>query len=323
MTAGPVSIPSLAVGERVQDTLLVWDIESRSQSDGSRYAILHLANSTGRAPTAPFWSSDLHLVDGLSKGTVVSVIADVQEYRGSKQLKVASIRPVPKEMADFSRLVPSVGDVAPWWTRLDRWSSEMAAGPWKRVVALFYDDPDFRRAYERCPASIANHHAALGGLLRHTVEVGYIAHAIAKTCAAEWDLVLAGVLLHDIGKLESYRFDGLFETTEAGALLGHVVLGALLLDRRLDELEPPLAERERWRLQHLVLSHHGALEFGSPVRPMTLEAEILHAADLASASTTNVADALRDASNFADGATVSKRIWSLDQRKVYRAPPTP
>lgn len=321
MTTGPVSIPSLSVGDRVQDTLLVWEVESRTQSDGSPYAILQLANSTGRAPTAPFWSSDLHRVEGVTKGTVVAVVAEVQEYRGGKQLRVTSIRPLPKEMADWSRLVPSVGDVAPWWSKIDKWRGEMPTGPWRRAVALFYDDPDFRRDYERCPASIANHHAALGGLLKHTVEVGFIAHAITRTCGADWDLVLAGVLLHDIGKLEAYHYQGLFEMTEAGALLGHVVLGSLMLDRRLGELEPPLADREGWLLQHLVLSHHGELELGSPVRPMTLEAEVLHYADHASAATTNVADALREAANFVQGARLSKRIWSLDQRRVYRMPP--
>jgi len=320
MASAPVSIPALGVGQRVHDTLLVWDVETRTQADGSPYAILELGNSTGRAATAPFWSEELHKVEGLAKGAVVDVVAEVQAYKGGRQLKVVSIRPVPAATADFARLLPSIGDVTPWWNRLERWRAEMGGGPWRRAAAAFYDDPDFRRDYERCPASVANHHAALGGLLKHTVEVAFIAQAIAKTSGAAWDLLLAGVLLHDIGKLEAYRFDGLFESTEAGALLGHVALGALLLERRLAALNPPLAPREQWLLQHLVLSHHGALEFGSPVLPMTLEAEILHLADQASAASANFGDALRDDANFPDGASVSRRVWSLDHRKIYRRP---
>lgn len=320
MAASPVSIPALGVGERLQDTLLVWGVEMRTAGDGNPYAILELANSTGRASTAPFWSTDLHKIEGLAKGAVVDVVAEVQEWKGGRQLKVVSIRPVPKELADLARLLPSIGDVTPWWNLLDRWRGEMAEGPWRRAAAAFYDDPDFRRSYERCPASIGNHHAALGGLLKHTGEVAHIARAIGKTCAADWDLLLAGVLLHDIGKLEAYRYDGLFETTEAGALLGHVALGALMLERRLGQLAPPLAPRERSLLHHLALSHHGALEFGSPVLPMTLEAEVLHLADHASATSANFADALHDAANFPSGARVSRRIWSLDDRKIYRAP---
>lgn len=319
MTTTPLDLKALAVGARVQDTLLVWEVETKTQTDGSPFVILHLSNASGRLPTAPFWSSDLHKVQGLARGDAVRVTADVSDYRGTRQLRVVAIDPVPRASVDLARLVPSIGAVAPWWKKIDDWRREMRKGPWKRAVDLCYDDPDFRRAYEQCPASTGNHHAALGGLLKHTVEVGVIAKTIAKTCAADWDLVLAGVLLHDIGKLEAYRWEGVFEMTEPGYLVGHVVQGALMLDGRLDALDPPLDAREAWLLLHLVLSHHGELAFGSPVRPMIVEAEVLHAADHASATTTNMADAIRDDANFGDGDVVSKRIWTLE-RKVYRTP---
>lgn len=315
----PVSFPALQLGARVEDTLLVHDVDQRTQNDGSPFVILTLGNGSGRIKTAPFWSSDVHKVEGIEKGAVVSVIGDVGEYRGDRQLKVTSIRSVPREMVDWARLLPSVGDVAPWWGTVDKWIAEMADGPWKKTVALFYGDAEFRARYERCPASLTNHHAELGGLLKHTVEVGAIARTMAKAAGATWELVLAGVLLHDIGKLEAYAWNGPFEMTESGSLMGHVVLGSLMLDRRLDEEdEPALGDAERLVLQHLVLSHHGELEFGSPVRPMTLEAEILHLADHASASTTNLATALRENANFGDGDSVSKPIWTLDRRRVYR-----
>ncbi len=322
MPTTPVSLPDLAVGSRVEETLLVWDVEQRTQNDGSPYAILTLGNGSGRVRTAPFWSSEMHKVEGLEKGAVVSVIGDVGEYRGDRQLKVTSIRSVPRDLVDWTRLLPSVGDVAPWWSSVDKWLGEMAEGPWRKAVQLFYGDGEFRARYERCPASLSNHHAELGGLLKHTVEVGAIARPMAKACGASWDLVLVGVLLHDIGKLEAYSWDGPFRMTDAGSLLGHVVLGSLMLDRRLDEEdEPPVSDRERLVLQHLILSHHGELELGSPVRPMTLEAEVLHHADDASARTANFAAALRESGNFDVGDAVSKPIWSLDRRRVYRGQP--
>jgi len=320
VTTPPIDLTALAVGARVQDTFLVWEVETRSQNDGSRFAILTLANASGRIKSAPFWSSELHKVEGLARGAIVRATGDVSEYRGDRQLKVTSIDAVPKSGADLTRLVPSVeGGVAKYWTTLDKWRAEMKDGAWKRAVNAFYEDPDFRRDYEQCPGSTGNHHAALGGLLQHTVEVGAIARTIAKTCEADADLVLAGVLLHDIGKLEAYRWGGVFEMTDPGFLIGHVALGSLALDRRLAELEPPLDDRDEWLLQHLVLSHHGELEFGSPVRPMTIEAEVLHAADHASATTRNMADAIEAAENFGEGESVSKRIWTLE-RKVYRGP---
>ncbi|HEX9394027.1 MAG TPA: HD domain-containing protein, partial [Gemmatimonadales bacterium] len=158
-----------------------------------------------------------------------------------------------------------------------------------------------------------------GGLLKHTTEVAVIARAITRVAGADQDLVLAGVLLHDIGKLDAYRWDGGFAYTDAGHLVGHVVLGALALEQRLNECAtPPCTDAERALLQHLILAHHGRLEYGSPVTPLTLEAEVLHWADNASAKTASMADALRDADAFGEGLVSQRRFWQLDQRRAFR-----
>ena len=216
--------------------------------------------------------------------------------------------------------MPSVGDVSPFWKTLDGWRAEIRGARLAGTLALFYDDPQFRERYEECPASLSGHHAELGGLLKHTCEVATIARAISKVCHADIDLVLAGVLLHDIGKLESYSWRGAFEMTECGSLLGHVVLGCLMLDRIVGEQEEEVCtDRELQILHHMILSHHGKLEFGAPVTPMTLEAEVLHYADNASAKTASMSEALADANNFSgDGLVSSRGIWQLDKRRAYR-----
>jgi 3'-5' exoribonuclease len=205
---------------------------------------------------------------------------------------------------------------------VDTWRAELQAPRLARVVALFFEDDDFRRRFGACPASVAGHHAALGGLLQHTVEVAAIARTIARAAGADPEVVLAGALLHDIGKIDAYRWDGMFDYTEVHHLVGHVVQGALMLERRLDEApveDPPCTPAERQLLLHLILSHHGRLEYGSPVPPLTLEAEVLHWADNASARTASMAEALRDADAFGDGPISQKRFWQLDNRRPYRA----
>ena len=314
----PVDLTTLHTGERLQDPLLVIEADQRT-FEGGVYTVLTLGNATGAIATEPFWPERVAEVEGIRKGHILQVIGEVAEYRGRRQLRVTSLRLLPAGSVDAAGLLPSVGDVTPYWEKLDAWRREIAKPRLAAVLALFYDEEDFRRRYERCPASIAGHHAALGGLLKHTTEVAVIARAITRVAGADQDLVLAGVLLHDIGKLDAYRWDGGFAYTDAGHLVGHVVLGALALERRLNECAtPPCTDAERALLQHLILAHHGRLEYGSPVTPMTLEAEVLHWADNASAKTASMADALRDADAFGEELVSQRRFWQLDQRRAFR-----
>lgn len=317
MTAPP-DLTRLSPGDRVQDPFLVLEVETRVGDHP--HTVLILCNSTGSIQTAPFWEEDQTRIAGIARRVVVQVIGEVVLYRDRRQLKVSSIRVLPAGTIEPARLLPSVGDVRRYWAYLDRLRCEIRGPRLRAVLDLFYEDPDFRQRYEQCPASTSGHHAAIGGLLQHTSEVAAIAAAIAKVAGADADLVLAGVLLHDIGKLEAYRWDGAFETTDLNALHGHVVLGALMLDRAVRSLPAmPCTEQELALLLHLILSHHGRPEFGAAVPPLTLEAEVLHYADNASAKTASMAEALADASNFATDAQVSsQRIWQLDRRKVYR-----
>ena len=314
----PIDIPALQVGSRLQDPLLVLEVDARTTADGNPYTMLALGNSTGRISTEPFWLERQDVVAGVRRGQVVQVVGEVVAFRDRKQVKVTSLRLLPEGTVDPATLLPSVGGVDKYWETLDGWRRETKKPRLAKVLDLFYGEDDFRRRYEQCPASMRGHHASLGGLLKHTTEVAAIARTVARACGADQELVLAGVLLHDIGKLESYSWRGGFEFTTAGSLVGHVVLGAMMLDRRLDEeATPPCTDPERDILLHLILSHHGRLEWGSPVLPLTLEAEVLHWADNASAKTASVADALRDAENFPQGM-ISTPLRSLDFRRLYR-----
>lgn len=304
----PLHIPSLGVGARVHDVFLVLEVDARTSAAGEPYTIVTLGNSTGQIATAPFWLEQQDQIAGLRRGHAVQVVGEVVSYRDRKQIKVTSLRHLPEGSVDLRSLLPSVGPVEKYWETLDSWRREISKPRLAAVVNLFYEDEDFRRRYQECPASVRGHHAALGGLLKHTVEVAAIARTIGRAAGADLELLLAGALLHDIGKLESYSWQGIFEHTEAGTLIGHVVLGALMFDRRLaEEKNRPCTERERQILVHFILSHHGRLEFGSPVPPRTLEAEVLHWADNASATTADLAETLsRD-----------KTFWEREGRRLY------
>lgn len=315
-----LDLTTLAVGDDVHHPLLVLDVAAKG-GDHPR-TVLTLGNRTGRIDSAPFWAGRDELVRGITKGMLVQVVGTVAAYRDSQQLDITSLRALPKGEVPLSELVPSVGAVDRYWTFLDDIRHRLTAPRLRAAVDLFYGDEAFRERYEQCPgAPGTGHHATLGGLLQHTSEVVGIARSIARIARADEELVMVGAMLHDIGKLESYSWEtGVFDTTERGRLAGHVAIGAMMFRSRYEAAAtPPCTEEEATLLEHMILSHHGRLEYGSPVRPLTLEAEILHFADDASAKTAAINEAHASREFFPSDERIStKRIWQLDNRWLVR-----
>ncbi len=315
-----LDLSSIAVGDEIHHPLLVIDVQQKG-GDHPR-TVLVLGNRSGRIDSAPFWAGRDEAIRDISKGMLVQVVGSVSEYRGALQLDATSVRPLPKGSVDLAELVPSVGPVDKYWRYLDD-AREAVTSPGPRAVLdLFYGDDDFRLRYEQCPGSPGTgHHSQLGGLIQHTCEVVLIARQIAKVAHADEEILIAGAMLHDIGKLESYSWQsGVFETTLHGRLAGHIAIGATMLATRLAEQpEPVCTPEEAMILEHFILSHHGKLEYGAAVKPATLEAEILHFADDASAKTASINDAYNSPEYFPGDAQVSaRRVWQLDNRWLVK-----
>ncbi|HEU4565028.1 MAG TPA: HD domain-containing protein [Gemmatimonadaceae bacterium] len=325
----PLNLPRLDVGDRVQHAFRVVDRSDRTKKDGEPFAVFTLGNATGQIETKPVWSNQLAAgwADGVSRGSVVQAIGNVSRYESNGSCKrqielTAPLRPLPADLVQLDDLLPHVPaeQLARLWTRIDTVRAGMTSRTLRAVLDLFLADEEFRLRFERTPGSIARHHARLGGLLLHTVEVMEIARTAAKAARANVDLVTVGALLHDVGKVESYEIGpGGFAYTPCGRLLGHIVLGMLMLERRLAALgEPVCSENQLLEVQHLILAHHGALEFGSPVEPMTLEAELIHWADEASAKANDMSEALDDADSFPEGDEFTGRKHWRVNRHLWR-----
>lgn len=317
-------------GDRVQHELRVVDRQERQKASGEPFVVLTLGNSSGEIETEPIWSNllDDGWADGAVRGAIVQAIGHITRYeaRGTskRQLKLtAPLRVLPRDGLRLEAFLPHIEqDVTTLWDHLDKLRREIRSTRLQRIVALFFDDEPFRLRFERMPASIGGHHSAVGGLLLHVWEVAYMGRSMAKAMRANADLVVAGALLHDIGKTEAYdlSWEG-FVRTPGGHLVEHVVLGCLMLDQKLAEQpEPVCTPEQQLELRHLILSHHGALEFGSPVRPLTLEAEILHRADDASAKAASLIECLGDDDAFRDGDPFADkgRMWRVERRSLWR-----
>jgi 3'-5' exoribonuclease len=311
----------LAVGARVQHELMVRGREDKVTKNGDPFAVLQLGNASGQI-SANVWKEQLPFLEGVKAGSVVQVIGAVESYQGRRQLKItAPLRVVATAAVNLDEFLPRVAvDIAKLWETVDKWRHDMRSGKLRAAVDLFFADDAFRASFERAPGAPRGHHAQIGGLLMHVVEVGTIARASAKMMRGDVDLVTAGALLHDIGKVETYAITAAgFDYTQRGFLLQHVVLGSLMLDRRLRTLpQGTLSEAQELELQHFIQSHHGIQEHGAAVRPMTLEAELLHWADQSSANGNNFNEAIEDPELFPGSEEFSvRKSWRLD-RKVWR-----
>jgi 3'-5' exoribonuclease len=261
---------------------------------------------------------------------VVQVLGQVEVYAktGARQLKVTGpIRVLPSGTERIDEFLPRVEFATErLWDKLDKLRAGITTPRLTEAINLFFADDAFRSRFERTPGAVRGHHARLGGLLLHVCEVASIGQQMAKTMRkANVDLVVAGALLHDIGKVEAYTVDAKgLGYDPRNHLIGHVVLGCLMFSERTAAARArggsSLTDGQITELQHMILSHHGSLEFGSPVQPMTLEAELLHWADETSAKADSMVESLADAEIFSSGDEVSSRkSWQLD-RRLWRRP---
>lgn len=323
MASATFDIARALVGDRVQHEFLVLDREEKRQANGDPFLLLTLGNATGRLGTAPLWANQMDWALGAEKGKVVQAIGDVATFHGKRQLRLsAPLRVLPDAAVRPEHFLPRIAvPIEPLWDWIDRARGELKSPALRRAVDLFFADDAFRVDFERAPASVAGHHAAIGGLLLHVTEVATIARNAARVMKANADLVVVGALLHDIGKVQAYGVSPAgFSHTTAGSLLGHVVLGAFMLQERLIGVPASdISNSQRLELQHLILSHHGSLDFGSPVQPMTVEAELLHWADETSAKANDLGESLAEDEHFGEGE-VSERRPRRVGRRIWRRP---
>jgi len=318
-----LDLSKLSPGSRVQHELLVLDRTDKETRDGKPFARLTLGNASGRIETAPVWSEQLAWVAGAEKGKIVQVIGTVGEYQGKRQLTLtAPARVLPTSAGNAEQFLPRINrPTEELWAWVDAQRVALTSRRLRTALDLFFADDVFRQGFARAPGSSNGHHAQVGGLLLHSVEVATIAQGVARTMSANVELVTVGALLHDIGKVETYTISPTgFGYTAAGRLLGHVVLGSLMLDRRLRSLPADaLTAEQELELQHFIQSHHGSVELGAAVPPMTLEAEILHWADQASAKSADITDTLATDEHFGDDAFTAKKPWPA-QKRLWRRP---
>jgi 3'-5' exoribonuclease len=273
-------ITDLADGQLVASLFLVREKEVRtSQRTGTSWLHLELVDRTGTI-AAKMWENFAPLAATFECDDVVQIRGRVKLYNGRKELTLEQIVPALERDYDLGDFLPHTKyDVETLYGELRRAIGGMK-NPWlKQLLTSVVDDPAIAPRFKRAPAAMTMHHAYLGGLLEHVVSlIGLAADVAAHYPQLDADLLLAGVVLHDIGKLDELRYTRAIDYSTEGRLLGHITIGvALVREKRkaISGFPEPLGVL----LEHLILSHHGSYEFGSPSLPQIPEAVALHFID--------------------------------------------
>jgi 3'-5' exoribonuclease len=314
-------VNELKAGHPVDSPFLIAKKELASFSQPNRSGDTHflrldLADATGTIRSVA-WENGPAIHEKFKTGEIVRVLGDATDYKGTLQLTIRKIEALNPALVDRS-----------WFQRTSsRNADEMRAGLSRirasisdphlsKLLSSFFDDPAFLSRFLAAPAAKSNHHACVGGLLEHTLEVANLCRSFqAMYPRLNLGLLYTGALLHDIGKLEEYDASSLsFDLTTPGKLLGHIYIGATMVEERIKTL-PGFPPELRLALAHMILSSHGEKENGSPEVPKTFEAFALHYADLVSARLSGFAQVLENGQPENGWIGWDKRL----EREVYLA----
>ncbi|MHA6260722.1 3'-5' exoribonuclease YhaM [Sporosarcina sp. CAU 1771] len=300
------------VGETVDLFLMIKQSTKGVTTQGSPFMSLVLQDKSGDIE-AKLWDTTDEHAKTYAAATIVKVGGDVHEYRGKNQLRIKSIRPIKvDEGVSIADLVPSSEKSKEvLYEELMQYFFEMENPHIQRITRHLLKK--HQEAFMTYPAATRNHHDYVSGLIDHVVSMLKLGKALADLYPTlNKDLLFAGIILHDVGKVVELSGPIGTQYTNEGNLLGHITIMVNEISKAADELE--ITGEEVMLLQHMVLSHHGKEEWGSPKRPMLKEAEMLHYID-------NI-DAKMNMLNRALGKTepgeFTERIFPLDNRSFYK-----
>ena len=253
-------------------------VRERKQG-GGQYLALVLTDKTGTME-ARMWEEFAEAITHCNEGCYVKVQGQISKYNGRFQITLQKMRHAAETEVEPADYVPTTRfDVEEMWAELCGYVEGFANEDLKRLVYAFLNDPEIGPAFQNAPAAKRLHHAWLGGLLEHVLTLVRVCRATAPFYPeVDADLLVTGAILHDIGKVKELSWKNSFAYTLEGQLIGHISIAQGMLREKVSEL-PEFPERLRVLVEHMILSHHGRYEFGSPKLPMTPEAVLLSALD--------------------------------------------
>lgn len=274
-----IYLADIKQGEKIASVFLVAEKSLAHSQKGSAYLNVRLKDKTGEVD-AKVWDNAVEMDRVFKKGDIVYIEGRVQLYRNALQVSLVTVRPLAPEEYDPSDFLPvSKLDTNAMFQDLMIYVDQISSAPLGALLRAFFHEEKTAELFRRAPAAKGFHHTYLGGLLEHTLSTVRLLDRVADHYPQlNRDLLLAGGMLHDIGKIYEFSYDSLIGYSDEGRMIGHLVMGVEMIDKKIETI-PDFPPQLALELRHIILSHHGEFEFGSPKRPKTKEALVIHFMD--------------------------------------------
>jgi 3'-5' exoribonuclease len=313
-------VQELKDGDVVEEIFLVADKQLRANRNAALYLSVDLRDKTG-VINARMWNVTEQSASSVQSGGFVKVRGKVQLFQGVLQMIASHLESVGADGLDMQEFEPQpLHNIEELRRRLTESLAAVQEPCLKTLMDCFLEDALLMEVLSQAPAGVKAHHAYHGGLLEHIVTLMDVAKKICEVYATlNADLLLCGVFLHDLGKIRELNGESGLQYTDEGQLIGHLIIGVEMLTEKIRETETrrhePFPAELQWRLKHMILSHHGTYDFGSPKLPMTPEAVALHLIDNLDAKIFEFTRAIQDDPNSTSHWTLF--IPRLD-RKLFK-----
>jgi 3'-5' exoribonuclease len=302
-------------GMQVSETFYVEEKSLKTSTRGEPYLDLMLKDRTGSI-SGKVWKNAGEISSAFERGDFVTASGLVEDYRDRLQLRVVEAKRLERDKVRHEDFVRSLEPekVEAYLAHILKIIDQVKDPFLKALLDSFFRDPEFQKTFARCPAARSIHHDMAGGLLRHTCTMLTVASFLAGKIYrnVNYDVLVTGILLHDLGKVEELEMDVSIDYTDEGLLLGHSVIGIRLMRERIGKI-PGFPQRLAALLEHIFISHHGEFEYGAIKKPMTREAMLVHFIDTMDAKMDIMDKAIK---GLAPGEYWTEKCWPLGDLKI-------
>ena len=304
----------------ITSSFVVASKQVKAKKNGEPYLALVLADRTGQIE-AKMWDNVEEFIAVFEQDDFLKVKGLVNKYKNRFQLTIHKLRRMNEVDIDFTDYLPkTTKDIGELWRTLTEFVATFQNPYLKALVELFMADAEIAERHRNAPAAKTLHHAYIGGLLDHVVSLFRSCDLMCRNYPqVNRDLLLTGAFLHDIGKIQELAYNRAFTYTTRGQLLGHMIIELEMLQAKLSTI-PDFPGQLKTLLEHMIISHHGQYEYGSPKLPMTLEAITLHHLDNLDAKIHHFQQLIRDDANQESPGTQYHQNLN---RKLYKGHSAP